>query len=181
MSKKLFANENLIGIAAMIISLTTLVVFVYQTNLMKKQQYMSVYPHLSFTHMRSYSPEYEFVLLNKGIGPAFIKTIEIQDSTGKNYPSINDYLKDKLEPTDTIIWTYSGISLGSLIQEKEEVDLIGFSEEEYGAAYQKTMRKAAVRLRKLLASDHLEMTITYESIYGESWTTTTDSNIPVKN
>lgn len=83
MRKKLISNELLIGIAAMIISLSTLFVFIYQTNLIRKQQYMSVYPHLSFIHMTPGSLDYRFILRNQGIGPAFISAINIKGGDGK--------------------------------------------------------------------------------------------------
>ena len=60
MSKKRLSSEMLIGLTAMIISLSTLIVFVYQTNLIRKQQYMSVYPHLNMMHRNSGSADYMF-------------------------------------------------------------------------------------------------------------------------
>ncbi len=170
-------NEILIGISAMIISLSTLVVFIYQTNLMRKQQYKSVYPYLGVTHMNSNSINYAYVIKNKGIGPAFITDIDITDSTGQSYNSLLEYTKSNLSKKDSIPLRYTDLFVGDLIQEKEEIALIKQSDKTLAL---KTIARAN-KLRKALDSDNLKLAITYESIYGESWTMVNNSRTPIKN
>lgn len=58
---------------AVLISVGTLLVFLYQTNLVRQQQYMSVLPYLEFQNHDVFSYDnYELILKNKGIGPALI-------------------------------------------------------------------------------------------------------------
>jgi len=177
MSKKYFSNEIIIGISAMIISLSTLLVFIYQTNLIKRQQYKSVYPHLNIVNMNSGSVNYEYVLRNQGIGPAFITSIEVTDASGQSYNSLVDYANHKIVAKDSVDFSYWDIFPGTVIQEKERIPLLKLSDN----AQRKHKAKEAVRLREILVSDSLRLRISYESIYGESWTMRNGSNTPVKN
>ncbi len=177
MNKKLLSNELLIGISAMIISLSTLIVFIYQTNLIRKQQYKSVYPHLNFVHMHSHSTDYHFALRNQGIGPAFIQSISITDSTGKSYPSLVNYLKNTTDKKDSILLNYTDIDVGNLIQEKQVIELIKLSNK---SAELKTVARANM-LRDKLLSDQLQLSIVYTSIYDEQWTINNKVNIPLKH
>lgn len=182
MSKKVLSNELLIGIAAMIISLSTLIVFVYQTNLIRKQQYMSVYPHLNLIHMNSRSANYKYVLRNQGIGPAFITSLDVKEKDGASYDNLVQYMRDKTAKEDSIRWKYTSLNVGGLVQEKEEVVLFELSDIGDSASDDLSTNRLteANRLREILATDNLEITITYESIYGESWTIK-KSSMPIKN
>lgn len=176
MSKKSLSTEMIIGLMAMVISLSTLIVFVYQTNLLRKQQHMSVYPHLSMGHMGSGSKEYSFVLTNKGVGPAFIKSVEVKDGNGKSYDSLVEYVKDKVNPKDSIYWNYSDLMNGSLIAEKESIELFKLSDR---FMENKTVEAANI-LRGLLIGKNLKLKITYESIYGDTWSIRNGATIPIK-
>ncbi len=55
-------SDKILSLSAMFISICTLVVFLYQTNLIRKQQYMSVYPHLLLGNYGTWTPNYKFVL-----------------------------------------------------------------------------------------------------------------------
>ncbi len=177
MTKKVLTNELLIGISAMIISLSSLVVFIYQTKLIKKQQYKSVYPHLNFVHMHSNSIDYHFVIRNQGIGPAFITAIEIEDAEGTTFDNILDYLEHAIDKKDSISINYTDIQVGSLIQEKQNIELVKLSDK---AVNTKTFAKANI-LRQKLLSNLLRLTIEYESIYEEKWSINNNSNIPQKH
>lgn len=183
MSKVKLNSELLVGITAVIISLSTLIVFIYQTNLIRKQQYMSVYPHLDVSNINTGSMNYKFVLFNEGIGPAFITKLEITEKHGQSYDDLVDYLEEKITEQDTIQFHYSDLYEGQLIQAKEEVYLFGLSDNNYVRAngLAENTINSAHRLEEILNSDSLTIKITYESIYGESWTITDDSRKPIKN
>ena len=70
MTLKKLNTDKILGLSAMLISICTLIVFLYQTNLIKKQQYMSVYPYLTLGNNGSFTADYEYSLTNNGIGPA---------------------------------------------------------------------------------------------------------------
>ncbi|MEO0789852.1 MAG: hypothetical protein AAFY36_14380, partial [Bacteroidota bacterium] len=102
MSKPFWTSDRIVSMSAIFISLATLFVFVYQTNLIREQQHLSVYPHLSLGNAYSGSLNYQQVLSNEGIGPAFIEGIEVRDTSGKEYSSLSDYLFYHLEDEDSV-------------------------------------------------------------------------------
>ena len=183
MSKKFWTSEKLLGLSALFVSLLTLMVFVYQTNLIRKQQYRSVYPHLSITNFYSGSVDYQFVLKNDGVGPALIQSVDISDLEGNSYKSISKYLHSKLSIKDSV-WVYnSDLSEGRLIPANEEIILFGLFNEEQTMARKLPPNtiSGAIKLRSILNNDSLKVSITYSSIYDESWTISNDSDVPVKN
>ena len=48
-AKKKFNADRILGISAMVISLLTLAIFIYQTDIMRVQSKLSVKPRLDFT------------------------------------------------------------------------------------------------------------------------------------
>ena len=183
MKKKFWTSEKLLGLSALLVSLFTLVVFIYQTNLIRKQQYMAVYPYLELGNYSPESLEYKYTLTNKGVGPALIKSVEVRDRMGKSYNSIHEYLCNKLHTSDSV-WTYrADIYEGRLISAEEEIILFGLFDEEQARSrgIPKNTTKGAIKLHHTLNSNDLVIKITYESIYGESWTISKNSKIPVKN
>jgi len=171
------------SIAAIIVSVGTLVVFTYQTNLVRKQQFMSVYPHLSMGHYGSNSLNYKYILKNEGIGPAMIKEVRIKDLAGNSYEKIVGYLQDHVYVDDSIFYYHSDIYEGRFVPAGEEIPLIGLVDNESLKAYGdiRNTVEGAGKLNGYLSSDSLKIEIIYESIYEESWTLRNDAFIPVKN
>ena len=183
MKKKFWTSAKLLSLSALFVSLATLFVFVYQTNLIRKQQYMSVYPHLNMGNHNSESLNYKFVLKNEGVGPAFIKSVEIEHLDGSVYESFVDYLDERITEKDSVYFHYSDLYEGQLISANEELILFGLSDKSYTKAHglpENTIR-GGNKLRAMLNTDSLSYKITYESIYEEAWTLVNDSEIPVKN
>lgn len=178
---KFWTLEKVLGFSALLVSLSTLVVFVYQTNLIRKQQYMAVYPHLDVTNYYSFSAKYEYVLQNKGVGPAFIKSISVEtgDST---YSSIRAYVNDNIEPAISINYRYTDFFVGQLVSEKEYLKLFEFPPVE--ELEERGLTEAAVaranQLYEVLNHDSINIAIRYASIYDEVWEISGDSSIPVK-
>jgi len=78
MKFKNIKTDRLLGISAMIISLLTLVIFIYQTNIMREQSKLSVKPRLDFTLNQGGNDSlvvFQQILENKGLGPAIIDSI----------------------------------------------------------------------------------------------------------
>ncbi|MET1258283.1 hypothetical protein ABV409_03035 [Flagellimonas sp. DF-77] len=87
MSKKI-NTDRLLGISAMVISILTLVIFIYQTNIMRVQSKLSVKPRLDFTTNQGGNDSiitFQQVVENKGLGPAIIDSISFLYN-GKAYP-----------------------------------------------------------------------------------------------
>ncbi len=122
-------SDKILSIAAIFISICTLFVFLYQTNLIRKQQYKSVYPYLAFQHYGTNTENYKFILENKGIGPAIIKSIEVKTTNGELFKDINPYLNSRLQKTDTISFYHTDLSEGMLISANEKIELIKLNDQ----------------------------------------------------
>lgn len=180
---KFWTSDKLIGLVALFISLSTLMVFVYQTNLIRKQQYMSVYPHLNLSNHASSSLNYKYVLKNEGVGPAFIRSIHVREKDGTTYGGLLDLAYSKITEQDSISMHYSDLYEGMLVSADEEVILFGLSDKEYTQAQglPGNSIEGANKLRRVFNSDSLEIEIEYESIYGERWSVFNHSLSPVKH
>ena len=78
--KKSFSTDRLVGISAIIISLCTLVIFVYQTNIIREQSRLSVRPRISFTSSQNQKDsliQFRHIMSNKGLGPAIIDSMAL--------------------------------------------------------------------------------------------------------
>ena len=183
MKKEFWTAEKLLGLSAMIISLSTLFVFVYQTNLIRKQQYMSVYPHLGLTNFNSGSLNYKYVLENEGVGPAFLKEIHIKEKNGQTHESLVAYVEGALPVEDSIAIHYSDLYAGRLIPAGEEIILFGLSDNGYLKSYNLPPNtvEGAETLRSILNDESLTIEIVYESIYGERWSINSHSYSPIKH
>lgn len=75
-----FNTDRILGLSAMMISLLTLIIFIYQTNLMRTQSRLSVTPRLSFQTNQKHTDSviiYSVAITNKGLGPAIVESIKI--------------------------------------------------------------------------------------------------------
>lgn len=87
-------SEKLLSFSAMAISFITLLIFIYQTNLMSRQNYLSIMPYLDMSTTNNSiesSREYNFQLnlKNHGVGPAIIESVRCKYK-GKTY-DLKDY------------------------------------------------------------------------------------------
>lgn len=182
MSSKSNLMDRIINLVPLVISIITLLVFVYQTNLIRQQQFMAVYPHLKLYNVHSGSIEYQYHLVNDGVGPAFIKKIEIKDSKGQEYENMTDYLKTVISIEDSIWLINSDIYPGRLIPANKTIVLYQLMNEELTTAkgLSPNTIQGASKLRGIINSKDWSIKITYESIYGERWLIEKGNPIPTK-
>lgn len=159
MNKKDLQSSDIISACAIFISLITLFAVLYQTWLLKKQQYASVLPILEVFNSGPTSSEYSLVLLNTGIGPAFIKSMKIhyKDTIYESDP--HSFLEKVIFPHDTMEYIYSHVRPGKVIPAGEKVLLLEVSNSE----------RNALKLRKLFGDEIAKLEITYGSVYDEEW------------
>lgn len=80
MSKfKINWNSNkILGLSAMSISFITLIIFIYQTNLMSKQNYLSILPYLQVSYSDNVAElSFSLDIKNHGVGPAIIESVTV--------------------------------------------------------------------------------------------------------
>jgi len=100
------STDRLLGLSAMLISLLTLIIFMYQTSIINEQSRLSVKPMLAFNSIQSISSDsvisFSQILKNKGLGPAIISKskiiykekeyqLDFEAFFNKVYPKIEDY------------------------------------------------------------------------------------------
>ncbi|MCC5928701.1 MAG: hypothetical protein JJU28_05590 [Cyclobacteriaceae bacterium] len=147
--------EMFIAVFAIFISLSTLFVYIYQSSLMKQQQQMSVWPYLSYGPSWGYD-YFRLNLINKGIGPAIVKSFEISYD-GKKLENIHELMllvPDSLRSE----YMYSALWPGMVIMAGEEVSM-----------FKTTDPKTVQYIVENLINDKIYMDICYSSVYGDTW------------
>ena len=170
MAKKIKWNsDKILGISAMSISFITLIIFIYQTNLMSKQNYLSILPYLSIsTSDNSEKNTFAITLNNYGVGPGIIESVTMS-YLGKN-EDLSDYddellkyLKTKAPTLDSInAISYSTLDKGVAIPAGTEYNILTIynSEKDY-QLYKRTL--------EALLENGLYFEIKYKSIQDEHW------------
>ena len=112
---KIPKTDRLIGLSAMIISLLTLIIFIYQTHLIRQQARLSVEPRLQFStdKLNNYPfKTFRQILINKGLGPAIIYDPKIIYQN-KNYDlDFAKFTKDKFPESYVLCYTIQTYRLG---------------------------------------------------------------------
>lgn len=153
----------------MLVSVLTLVIFIYQTNLMRKQNYISILPYLQFAERNhSSSNIYELSLKNHGVGPAILENVqmiyhgEVEPLTSYDN-SIVTYLKSKSSALDSLDnFTFSTLNPGIAIPANQSYSFLKVEENA------KDYILLTTAINALLA-DGLEYKIVYKSIQDERW------------
>ncbi len=172
--------EKLLGISAMTISFITLIIFIYQTNLISRQNYLSILPYLSLSTSDSpVDSRFSLSLDNYGVGPAIIESISIKHK-GEEFDLANfnnevlTFLKSKAPELDSLkIFSFSTLEKGLAIPANESYNVfeVKNSKEDY-----LLLRS---NLNNLLA-DGLYFEIVYKSIQNEYWMISNDTQGPKK-
>lgn len=171
MKKRFWNTEKLMSFLAIILSVGTLAVFIYQTNLIKKQQYASVYPYLEMGFHGRGTEQMKFVLSNEGVGPAMIKSVQIRRKGVVYEGRFSGFLREmtEIEKGDSIQYLYSDIVEGKMVAVGAHLDLIDCRN-----AY------TSDRISELINEYEMEIEIEYESIYGERWRIGGGNRVPKK-
>ncbi len=170
-------TDRIVALSAMSISVLTLITFIYQTSLMKKQSQLSVLPYLTVSSSYNSSnenPSFKLILINEGVGPAIIESRKVFFE-GKEYnEDFFDFLSKQLPELDTMDnISHSSFDYGSVLPSGEEIYLIaGFGDRE-------VVDYLAVSLNNLNEKE-LDYEIIYRSIYGERWRIDNNGGLPDK-
>jgi hypothetical protein len=162
-SKPKFWNaDKIVSLSAILISLATMTIYLYQTHLIIKQQHASVMPYLMVGQSSLNDNHMVVNLQNNGLGPAFVEKFNVYYQ-GKKYENcdlatfFNHYNLKK----DTIQFGYGNLVVGQLIPANKEIEILLVSNN----------KKEAYKLRKYFwgMDKPIELEIIYSSIYGEKW------------
>lgn len=171
---KKWSSDRWLSVVAIIASLGTLFTIVYQTNLIRKQQYASVLPYLEMWNSNPgrEGMSYMYVLKNNGIGPAFIKEVKIHYGDSIYIDDPASFTHRVIKPKDSIFnFFYNNIKKGAVVPAGARFELVGVKNDSVNAPI----------LRKWFSeTDNLEVEIIFESVYGERWSSRGIANEPTR-
>lgn len=170
MAKRKWSTDRIVSFSAIMISLVTLIVFIYQTQLMAEQQRLSVLPHISFGYMNTGGSNFTVYISNDGIGPAFIEDIRIYYQDSVYHKDLPTFLYQDVPEMDSLEnIRHSNIIEGQLIPAGRRIDVLQVND-----SFENGQRLYAL-LNKLNVRAELE----YRSAYNERWLLSTDHYVPV--
>jgi hypothetical protein len=160
---KSLTPQTITAIMATFVSLCSLFVSIYQTQLSRKQQYASVWPNLlifSTTRMENDAITAGYTLWNQGIGPAIIREVKVWYN-GQAYSEAADAMKalyrDLGRDANRFSASMNSLSPGFSFAPNQNWDWVLFYEED-GRMFQEYAHLFAVEIR-------------FASVYGEEWLT----------
>ncbi|MCB0631172.1 MAG: hypothetical protein R2824_20525 [Saprospiraceae bacterium] len=173
-------SEKVLSVSAMAISFITLIIFIYQTNLMSRQNYLSIMPYLATS--TSNNPKlhaYSISLQNHGIGPAIIESVTFRYKNReydlKDFENeVHTFLKTQDARFDSLqTVSYGTLDKGLAIPANTNYLILGVE------GYERDYKMLMTELNRLL-DDGLEYEIVYKSIQDEHWVIHNDSEGPEK-
>ena len=173
-------SERILSLSAMSISFITLIIFIYQTNLMSRQNDLSILPYLQVaTSANSTIGDYTLSLKNHGVGPAILESVHFEYQSErvdlKNYNNeLFDFLKSIAPGLDSIsAINTSTMDKGIALPANTTYILISVanSPKDY---------KILTENLYDLESNGLNYEIIYKSIQNERWMINSTSEGPVK-
>lgn len=161
--------DKIVSISAISISFITLMIFIYQTNLIRKQNYLSILPYLVVsTTDNAQGYTYELNLKNLGVGPAIIESVTVFYKNKEYDLADYDYAMHKclmdLDPRlDSLkSFSFSTLNQGLAIPANETYNIISVkdSQKDY---------KIIIQSLEHLLSQGLDYEIVFKSIQNERW------------
>ena len=164
----------------MSISFITLIIFIYQTNLMSKQNDLSILPYLQVSESVDGETNWFMISLkNHGVGPAILESVIIEYE-GKRY-DVKDYDDNLVSLLATLAteldslknFSMSTLDVGIAIPANTTYEIISVSNsaEDY---------KLLTETLYNLENNGLRYEITYKSIQDERWVINNDTEGPEK-
>ena len=164
--KKKWNTDRILSFTAIFLSLLSLFFFIYEINLTRKHNRLSVMPRLHFDSSFSVQDsiqQYTYLLENRGLGPAIIDSIAIVYQ-GKHYPgSFGHFLQRFYPDLQHRSMVTTSLQRGNTMIANSGITLLQvvpatYNDPNFLAFYEKISR-----------SEELYLEVFYKSIYGEKW------------
>jgi hypothetical protein len=172
-------SDKILSLSAMSISFITLIIFIYQTNLMSRQNALSILPYLQVsTSNNAEGNSYILSVQNYGVGPAIIESVRLEYK-GKGYDleDYDDYLFDFLVSQASELDSITNVDTSTL-----NSGMAIPANTNYNIFRVTTLKDYQLFLKvfnRLLANG-LRYEIRYKSIQDEHWLIHIDSEGPEK-
>ena len=178
-------TNRIMGMAAIFISVLSMIAVVYQSylareenDLIRIQQSASVLPYLSSWFSEN-DNKLQVILVNQGVGPAFIKEVEFKTFDLENKDSLLfnnsnklfDYIKQKSEFLQPLRLRTSFLKANMLLPQNEIKKVAEFFYED---------GKQLQQIRKELQKFNVSFKIIYEDVYGTGWIYHSNTGYPKK-
>lgn len=168
MNKKItWTTDKIMSSSALFISVLSLVGLMYQSylareenKLIQMQQSASVLPYLHQWYSE-YEDNYRLIIGNKGVGPAFIKHVEITLDSTKHFDNTNDLFNEIFRTTkgfDTIPHNMSNLVTGFVLPANQDISLIMIEQKQNINAFKSVLNQRQIAFK-----------IVYEDVYGTQW------------
>ncbi|WP_299161855.1 hypothetical protein [uncultured Eudoraea sp.] len=173
-------SDKILSLSAMSVSVLTLIIFIYQTNLMSKQNYLSILPYVQISTSDDKAENtFSLDIKNHGVGPAIIESVIIYYKGEKhdlrdydNY--LYNYLKSEMPVLDSVkFFSSSTLDKGIAIPANSSYNVFSVQDSE------KDYNLLTTSLGELLRNG-LRYEITYRSIQNERWMIYNNSEGPEK-
>lgn len=149
------SSSMITAIAAGIVSLSALGVSIYEAYLMREQQAASVLPIVDFWSAYDHRAGYSLNLANKGLGPAFVRDIEVSvDGTPlKHWTAVTKALTGELVPH-----AESAI-IGSVLAPGDQVAMLAIDEPGIATTVWQSASRLAIKVCYCSVFEHCWFTI----------------------
>lgn len=160
-AKKGLRSEMIVAVAAIVVSIMTLFVYIFQARIMMDQQHTSAWPYVEWTmtYISEENQEFYISVVNKGVGPALVKDTKLY-LDGKLYD--NDYrsfMEDLVgKGKRDSLWIMYSIVDNRVMAPGEEVKIF----------HVKSWKGTRI---PLVEYGRLKYTLCYCNIYKDCWTT----------
>ena len=173
-------SERILSLSAMSISFITLIIFIYQTNLMSRQNDLSILPYLQVSEsVDGETNSFMISLRNHGVGPAILESVIIEyDGERYDVKDYNDNLISLLASLATELdslkyYSMSTLDVGIAIPANTIYEIVSVSN---SAKDYELLTETLYKLE----NDGLRYEIIYKSIQNERWIIHNDSEGPQK-
>ncbi len=177
-------SNRIMGLAAIFISILSMIAVIYQSylareenQLMRIQQSASVLPYLDFWYS-NVGNEYNFVIENKGVGPAFITDV-IFRGIDSNRDTVNfksshkliNFISEQSGFLDSIPVVKSSLNANMLLAPNELKTYYSFT---------LASQNVKTRFNEEFYTYYAGFNIIYQDVYGIQWVLDSKRDYPVK-
>lgn len=173
MANSKWSTDRIVSISAILVSISTLLVIIYQTHLMGEAQRASVMPYLEIS-MSVRGDRQVLRVTNTGIGPAMIREVRIltPDSVFQGGPFV--FSKRLINVSEDFDWYSTDLLIPDrLIIASQSLSAFSHSVEGTRGNWISDTFKFPYNPQGWAVIE-----ISYESIYGDRWTSRSDQLAP---
>jgi hypothetical protein len=149
--------EWVIALSAVVVSLATMGLYIYQARIMQSQQLASVWPYIEWTTTFSHADGVDLSVINKGVGPARVKKTKLL-LDGKEITDVREMLHILTSGKSDSLSIFGSVVDDRVLASGEEVRLFHMTGKDID------MNKTIAAFKKV------EYFVCYCSIYDECWT-----------